>query len=104
MPDYKKDWYFAVLKTMGMQQLNLYLRTALLALLLAACQPSNDGKIEKSVQSGVSLLDPNVQVSVADGVVTLRGAVKDSTTRSSVETGVKEMKGVKSVINQLTVK
>ena len=72
-------------------------------LLLAACQPSNDAKIQQAVQTGVRILDSTIQVSVAGGVVTLSGAVKDSVTRNTAETSVKEINGVKSVINKLTV-
>lgn len=72
-------------------------------LLLVACQPSNDAKIQQAVQTGVRILDSTIQVSVTEGVVTLSGAVKDSVTRVTTETSVKEINGVKSVINKLTV-
>lgn len=80
-----------------------FCRTIAFFLLLAACQPSNDTRIEEDVQKGVRLLDSTIQVSVTGGVATLSGAVKDSLTRNTVETSVKEMNGVKSVINKLTV-
>ena len=80
-----------------------FCRTVLFFLLLAACQPTNDTKIEQDVQKGARLLDSTIQVNVAEGVVTLSGAVKDSLTRNTVETSVKEMNGVKSVINKLIV-
>lgn len=98
----KRDWYFAG-KSIVMKQLPSYLRVALLAAVLASCQPTNNEKIEKDVQAGVALVDPAIEVSVADGVVTLSGTVKDSTTLTAAEAGVKEMKGVKSVINKLKV-
>lgn len=79
------------------------LRAAGFFLLLAACQPTDNNKIEQAVQSSVRILDSTVQVHVAEGVVTLSGAVKDSVTRNTLETSVKEINGVKSVINQLTV-
>ena len=40
---------------------------------------------------------------VKDGVVTLSGQVKDEAAKSSAETTAKGVKGVKSVINNLTV-
>lgn len=80
-----------------------FCRSIMFCVLLASCQPSNDAKIGQDVQKGVRLLDSTIQVSVAEGVVTLSGAVKDSLTRNTVETSVKEMNGVKSVINKLTV-
>ena len=72
-------------------------------LLLAACQPTSNNKIEQAVQSSVRILDSTVQVSVSEGVVTLSGAAKDSVTRNALETSVKEINGVKSVINKITV-
>ena len=78
-------------------------RAVCFSLLLLSCQPSNDAKIEQSVKSGVSILDPGIQVSVADGVVTLSGAVRDSTTKNAAATSIKEIKGVKAVINQITI-
>ncbi len=80
-----------------------FILTAGLSFLLS-CQPSNDTKIEKDVQSAVTILDPAIQVGVADGVVTLTGAVKDSTAFNTAASTVKELKGVKSVINNMTVK
>lgn len=73
-------------------------------ILAISCQPTKDPKIEDSIKSGVNILDSSIQVSVEDGVVTLSGAVKDSTTKNAAESAVKEMKGVKSIINKMTVK
>ncbi|MBE7173304.1 MAG: BON domain-containing protein [Williamsia sp.] len=74
-----------------------------LFLLLAACQPSNDANIARAVQTSVRILDSTLQITVSEGVVTLNGTVKDSLTRNTVETSVKEINGVKSVINKLSV-
>src|SRR5215475_1851053 len=44
-----------------------------------------------------------IRASVASGVVTLTGEVKDDATRTSIEEAVKSIKGVRSVINNCTV-
>ncbi|PWT71939.1 MAG: transport-associated protein [Bacteroidetes bacterium] len=44
-----------------------------------------------------------IRASVANGVVTLSGEVKDDATRTSVEEAVKSIKGVRSVINNCTI-
>lgn len=46
----------------------------------------------------------NVKLIAADGVVTLRGPVKDANEKSAVETLVKGVNGVTEVNNQLDVK
>lgn len=74
-----------------------------LSVLLISCGP-NDEKLAESVRSGITVLDRNIQVSVKDKVVTLSGEVTDEATKNSAETSVKGIKGVKSVINNITVK
>ncbi len=75
-----------------------------LAIMLISCTVSDDEKIRKNVKAGTSVIDPNILVEVQNGVVNLRGAVKDSTSRSAAENSIKEMKGVRSVINSIEVK
>lgn len=77
--------------------------TVCLSVLLISCGP-NDEKLSESVKSGITALDRNIQVSVKDKVVTLSGEVTDEATKNSAETSVKGIKGVKSVINNITVK
>ena len=77
--------------------------TICLSVLIISCGP-NDEKLGESVRSGITVLDPNIQVSVKDKVVTLSGEVTDEATKNSAETSVKGIKGVKSVINNITVK
>jgi hyperosmotically inducible protein len=53
--------------------------------------------------------DPDVkggafEVTVKDGVVTVKGAVEKEKGRTKAERLVKKVKGVKSVVNQITVK
>jgi len=46
----------------------------------------------------------NIDVEVKDGVVTLKGAVASDEARRRAEKLAKHVKGVKSVVNQLTIK
>jgi osmotically-inducible protein OsmY len=46
----------------------------------------------------------NIDVDVKDGVVTLKGAVPSDEARHKAEKLAKRVKGVKSVVNQLTIK
>ncbi|MEJ7739989.1 MAG: BON domain-containing protein [Chitinophagaceae bacterium] len=74
-----------------------------LSLVLSACGP-NDQKVSENVKSSISVLDPNIQVNVTGGVVTLSGEAKDETTKNAAENAVKEIKGVKSVVNNISVR
>jgi len=74
-----------------------------LSVFLISCGP-NDEKLATDVRSGITVIDPNIQVSVKDKVVTLSGEVTNEATKNSVETSVKGIKGVKSVVNNITVK
>lgn len=71
-------------------------------LLWTSCKPS-DSKIAEQVKEKVATIDPTVNVAVADGTVTLTGAVADDAVRMNIETASKEVKGVKSVINSTTI-
>jgi hypothetical protein len=81
----------------------LLLTAVLFSTLLISCGP-NDEKVTENVKSSVSILDPSIQVSVKDGVVTLSGQVADESTKNAAEGSIKEVKGVKSVVNNITVK
>lgn len=72
------------------------------AVLFSACKP-NDAAIAESVKSKVSAVAQGVGVDVKNGVVTLTGQVTDEATRTAVETALKGLKGVKSVVNNTTV-
>src|SRR5690349_21549855 len=71
--------------------------------LVSSCKET-DSKIQAAVDS--SLKDnnmPEISASVKNGVVTLVGECKDETAKSSVESTVAKIKGVKQVINNCTV-
>ena len=67
----------------------------------AACTPK-DSDIAESVKAKVSAI-AGVSVDVKDGVVTLSGQVADDASKTAAETALQGIKGVKSVVNNLTV-
>lgn len=78
---------------------------ASLFLFVMACKPS-DEKISAAVNEALKS-NPELSVvssSVKDGVVTLTGEVDDDALKSTAESLVAAVKGVKSVSNSLTVK
>jgi len=79
---------------------NLLIITGLL-FMVAACSTS-DASIAESVKSKVSTV-AGVSVDVKDGVVTLSGQVADDASKAAAEAALKDVKGVKSVVNNLTV-
>lgn len=79
---------------------------AALALSVAAtgCKPKDaDVKANVETKMAENTDASNVQVTVADGVATLTGEVKDEATRSALEAAAKDVKGVKSVVNNTVV-
>lgn len=76
----------------------------LCAILFVSCKPK-DSEIQKNVTekfTGNQSLS-GISATVNDGVVTLAGEVNDPAARSQAETVTKDVKGVKSVVNNLTV-
>jgi osmotically-inducible protein OsmY len=72
------------------------------SLLLFSCKPS-DSAIAESVKSKVSAVTQGLAVDVKDGVVTLSGEVADDATKAAVESALQGIKGVKSIVNNITV-
>ena len=87
---------------------NRSLRTIFVLVLLASssflysCKPK-DSKIQETASAQATAIDPGVSLEVKDGVVTLSGTVKDQATQDSLSSAVKDVKGVKSVVNNTTV-
>lgn len=79
-----------------------WLWIAVIALLFASCKPS-DEKIAEAVKAKIGAVASTINVSVADGVATLTGEVKDEATKAAAETALQGIKGLKSVVNSLTV-
>ena len=77
---------------------------AIFALGFNSCAPK-DADIQKAVQTAIAT-NPDatgVSVVVEKGVVTLTGEVKDEATSVAVAAAAQAVKGVKSVVNSLTV-
>ncbi|MBS7231223.1 BON domain-containing protein [Flavobacterium psychroterrae] len=72
-----------------------------LAISLVACGPK-DADIQKEISAKLSST-PEVQVTVQDGVATISGICKDDALKQSVESSIKEIKGVKSVVNNCQI-
>ncbi|MCO4292155.1 BON domain-containing protein [Solitalea sp. MAHUQ-68] len=75
----------------------------LFALFFTACGPK-DSQISEEVNKQIASYGPGVSATVEKGVVTLNGELADEMSRGSLETLVKSVKGVKSVVNNTTVK
>jgi osmotically-inducible protein OsmY len=76
-----------------------------MVLMLSSCAPS-DQQISEAVQNALTSnasLSP-VSASVKDGVVTLSGEVESDELKSMAASAVTGVKGVKSVVNSITVK
>lgn len=71
--------------------------------LLISCTAS-DKDITTSVKAGLQLIDSSINVSVENRVVTLSGEVDDESAKNAAESSIKEVSGVQSVVNNLTVK
>jgi osmotically-inducible protein OsmY len=87
--------------------------TLLLLLLSLALTPAfpaqnDDGKIHDLVMirlaDDVTVRGANLDVEVKDGVVTLRGVVREDRARDRATKVARKVKGVKSVVNDLQVK
>jgi hyperosmotically inducible protein len=73
-----------------------------ISMLAFSCGPK-DADIDNQVTDNIRTAAPGANVDVADGVVTLSGTVADESSKAAAETAAKGTKGVKSVVNNLTV-
>lgn len=71
------------------------------SLFLVSCSPK-DADINQSVVTAVQGV-PGVSADTRDGVVTLSGQVMDENSKSAAEEAARKVKGVKSVVNNITV-
>ncbi|KAA2245213.1 BON domain-containing protein [Chitinophaga agrisoli] len=82
-------------------------RSLLMACLLVAgvclfgCKP-NDSKLQQAVNEKLTAT-PGVTATVQDGVVTLNGEAADEASKQTAEDAAKNVKGVKSVVNNINV-
>ena len=59
--------------------------------------------IQEAAYAKAIAIDPGVNVTVNEGVVTVTGQVKDRATQDALGNSLKDVKGVKSVVNNTTV-
>lgn len=69
--------------------------------LFFSCKPK-DSDIQAKIEEKLKSM-PGISVTVADGVATLSGECKDDASKDELTTSVKDVKGVKSVVNDCTV-
>lgn len=81
--------------------LMLFFFAAVMSFAWMGCKPK-DTTIQTEVTNATAAY-PGVSVTVNEGVVTLNGEVENETVRSNAEADAKKVKGVKSVVNNLTV-
>jgi nucleoid-associated protein YgaU len=74
-----------------------------ITVLLAGCG-TEDEKINAEVQTKVAAVAPGATATVKDGVVTLTGQVDSNSVKAQAEQAVREVKGVKNVVENLGVK
>lgn len=79
----------------------IYVCALLIGVVAYSCKP-NDAKIQQEVKKVLTVAD--VDVTVKDGVATLTGIVTSDDAKSSLESLVKSVKDVKSVVNNIQVK
>jgi len=88
-----------------MKKITIVLLSFVLLVGIISCGPSDD-KINEAVKTALSGNGAlgTVTTTVAEGVVTLRGEVDNDELKALAETTAREVKGVKSVVNSLSVK
>lgn len=78
------------------------LMIAIASVWLFSCKPKiKDADIQTQIQSNTAL--SHLVANVKDGVVTLSGECKDETEKEACENLVKQIPGVKSVVNNTTI-
>ncbi|MCD2421804.1 BON domain-containing protein [Niabella pedocola] len=78
---------------------------AAFAFALPSCKGKSDADIKTEVDAKLATNPDFAQLSsdVKDGAVTISGTVKDDATKTAVDPAVKEVKGVKSVVNNASI-
>lgn len=71
-------------------------------IMMQSCKQS-DEKLQTLVVQAIHKTVPEVSAIVHNGVVTLTGVVESEETKAMVEKVAKEVKGIKSVVNNVTV-
>ncbi|UKJ07140.1 BON domain-containing protein [Solitalea lacus] len=86
-----------------MNWLSSVLLLVMMATIMYSCGPK-DSEISTEVDKQIASYGPGVSATVEKGVVTISGELGDEASRSAIEASVKSVKGVKSVVNNTSVK
>lgn len=79
--------------------------TLAVAMFVIACGGKSDADVQKAVTDKLAADSvAGATVSVKDGVATLSGQVADITVKNKAEASAKSVEGVKSVVNNITLK
>src|SRR5688572_12903570 len=90
---------------MNMKILNVLMSVAIVSTMsFISCKPK-DADVKAAIETKLSAKPDmaNAMVTVNDGVATLAGECKDAECKADCENMTKEVKGVKSVVNNLTI-
>lgn len=71
-------------------------------LMVASCKPT-DSQIAKATTTAVATLAPQITVNVHNGIVAISGSVPDSATRFALDSTVKKVNGVVSIVDSISV-
>lgn len=82
---------------------NLSILFVALLITVSACKP-NDEDLTKSIQTAIATVSSDVAVTTQEGVATLSGEVENEGIIQQVLTLAQGTKGIKSVVNNMTVK
>lgn len=85
-----------------MKSLLMILCIASFGFMFQSCS-QNDGKLQQDVVSRLDQMNANVSATVKDGVATLNGSVSSIEMRNRAEQLAREVKGIKSVVNNVEV-
>lgn len=82
-----------------------HLSLLIIALLatVSACSPK-DEDLTKAIETGIASISSDISVSTKDGIATLSGEVEKAELIQQAVTLAKNTKGIKSVVNGITVK
>lgn len=81
----------------------IYCVALLSGVLLFSCKP-NDQKLQKEIETVLSVSQSGVLTTVKGGVATLSGVVNTEEDKIAAEQAVKSVKDIKSVVNNIEVK
>lgn len=85
-----------------------WMTVVLIPILLISCSIANDFRIKKEIEEKLKthpmLNQYELKVEVEGGIVTIWGSVREGSHKTAAEKMIKEIRGVKSVKNELVVK